>query len=239
MHHCVCAWISNIFFAYKHVPIVPVSLFVLSFFECVCYRSLTPPVYNGIGHSLNTFPLFFSSPFLVKHRFREPHFGGDNEHRSIKKGDNKAKCDGGTTPRGCFTLMRHCRERERKRGSDSNIWFFFLHTLTGNEKFHEAPAIFSQFQKCYMNAKHKLGLGAYAVWTWPSYEDPTQYRKTVDWWRCNLWKTMWNHQQQAEEARTNSKCSTALHINLCCSDVFSSCATIFNVVYDLVFVVDD
>ena len=54
------------------------------------------------GHTLNTSTLFFL-PLLVKHWFRGPQFRGDNEHRSIKEGDNKGKCDRGTTPGGCFT----------------------------------------------------------------------------------------------------------------------------------------
>lgn len=78
-------------------------LFVLLIFcvrVCACARvsvsdHLTPPRELGVkGHIPNTSPLFFL-PLLVKHWLRGRQFRGDNEHRSIKRGDNKAKCDRG------------------------------------------------------------------------------------------------------------------------------------------------
>lgn len=65
------------------------------------------------------FFFFFFHGCLVKHHFIGAQFRGDNEHRSIRRGDNKAKCDtwgGGGVEGGCLTGMRHRGGKMRSRG---------------------------------------------------------------------------------------------------------------------------
>lgn len=103
-------------------------LFVLLIFSvCVCLcvcacvsvcDHLTPPRELGVkGHIPNTSPLFFL-PLLVKHWLRGPQFRGDNEHRSIKRGDNKAKCDRGQHLGAPSHINEMRRRTESKRLRD-------------------------------------------------------------------------------------------------------------------------
>lgn len=86
----------------------------VSFSVRVCDH-LTPPGSRDVkGHIPNTSSLFFL-PLLIKHWLRGPQFREDNEHRSIKRGDNKARCDRGQHLGAASHINETRRRTERKR----------------------------------------------------------------------------------------------------------------------------
>lgn len=105
-HLCVCVLLCVTLYACVYRCVCRTSTFLSrSFCVCAFVRASDrnhPGSCDVTGHAPNTSALFFL-PLLVKQWFRGPQFRRDNEHRSIKRGDNKAKCDRGTTPGGCFT----------------------------------------------------------------------------------------------------------------------------------------
>lgn len=148
-------------FAYKCVPIFPVSLF-FSIFLHLLEITQKPPVYDVFGHALNTFLVFFFTPSLSNTGLEvlnldkitsTDQLRGEITRQSVTEGQHL----------GLLHINEKLQRERKVKGWEGGFWLF--QTVTEDKKkFCNALVIFSvliyayqssvsHFMTCIMTAK--------------------------------------------------------------------------------------